>query len=177
VSRFVLAMSLALVVSLAGFIDLPAQEQKAPPVLPLALVKVMVRASKDEPVFISTPFTCTPDVAEFLATYNELYLDGIETLMPNVAKALAKQKPGGSLCLQKMTVLSDEAAAELAAYQGQTLILRGLKTLSTKAAKSLAECKAKSIAIPGVAVLSKEAADALNARGGVLLSSSLEVEP
>jgi hypothetical protein len=175
--RALFALSVSVLIVLADVTSQAAQQQDSPPVVPLWMVQIKLPASKDEAAFMAAPFTCTPDVAEFLATYRELYLDGIETLTPEVAKLLAKQKPGGILCLQKLTTLSDEAAAGLVAYQGKMLILRGLKTLSTKAAKSLADCKAKTILLTGIETLPKGAADALKAREGIDLPSSVKITP
>jgi hypothetical protein len=65
---------------------------------------------------------------------SDLYLDGLNTLSDEAAKALAQHN--GDLWLYGLTTLSDEAAKVLAQHKGG-LWLKGLTALSDEAAKAL----------------------------------------
>jgi len=84
-------------------------------------------------------FRAEIDFSLLLAKYgyhHELHLDGLTTLSPEVAEALADHK--GSLYLNGVTTLSDETAVALAKYHGD-LSLNGLTTLSDRQAEALAK--------------------------------------
>ena len=86
-------------------------------------------------------------------------------LFRSAAKALAKCKSG--LFLNGVTTLSPEVADALAEYEGWSLSLNGVTTLSDEAAKALAKCKG-GLSLNGVTMLSDEAANALAQRDGYL---------
>ena len=86
--------------------------------------------------------TLTVEQAETLVGRGQwsLYLDGLTTLAPDVAKILAQVK--GQISLNGLTTLSKETAEQLAAppqekHQSRSLSLNGLSTLSPAVAEEL----------------------------------------
>jgi len=90
--------------------------------------------------------TLTVEQAETLVGRNQwsLYLDGLITLSPDVAKILAQVK--GQISLNGLTTLSKETAEQLAAppqekHRSRSLSLNGLSTLSPAVAEELVKIK------------------------------------
>jgi len=109
--------------------------------------------------------TLTVEQAETLIGRNQwsLYLDGLTTLAPDVAKTLAQVK--GKISLNGLTTLSKETAEQLAApprekHQSRSLSLDGLTTLSPAVAEELVKIKG-SLSLGGLAVVSPELAAVL----------------
>ena len=100
----------------------------------------------------------------------ELDLSGLISLSPEVAEALANQKPPTylrtNLILNGLTTLDAEAAAALAkrkpdgSGESGMLYLKGLQSLTPEAAEALAQCRGW-IWLDGVTTLSDGAAEAL----------------
>jgi hypothetical protein len=114
------------------------------------------------------------DAGETLAKSEEgsygLYLDGLTTLSPGAAEALAKQQ--GELALNGLTSISEKAAGALAEHKG-VLSLCGLTTLSDKAAEALAKHQGE-LGLRGVTMLSDAAIAALAKHHGRLILNSLK---
>ncbi len=85
--------------------------------------------------------TLTVEQAEALLSRLELqrgftlFLDGLTTITPEVAEALAKYKYG--LFLNGLTTITPEVAEALAKYEGEYLYLSDLTTITPEALKIL----------------------------------------
>lgn len=83
-------------------------------------------------------------------------LNGLTTLTPEIAQALARPKTGPALYLNGLTALSDEAAKALSDHDGN-LFLDGLTAISDNAAQSLAQ-RGGLLSLNGLKTLSDDAA-------------------
>jgi hypothetical protein len=85
--------------------------------------------------------TMSEDVAEALSPFEgkTLKLNGLESLSPEVAAHLTKNKSHMQLSLNGLVDLSEEAAEVLGASKSGNISLMGLKTLSDAAADSLSQ--------------------------------------
>ena len=106
--------------------------------------------------------TLTVEQAETLVGREQwsLYLDGLTTLSPDVAKILAQVK--GQISLNGLTTLSKETAKELAApiqeqHRSRSLSLNGLSTLTPAVAEELVKIKGQ-LNLRGLKVVSPELA-------------------
>jgi mono/diheme cytochrome c family protein len=108
--------------------------------------------------------TISPGVAKELARHEGwLTLNGLTSLSSEVATELRQHK--GSLHLNGLAALRDEAAAALAGHRGE-LGLNGLTTISEESAKALARHSGGRLMLKGLTKLSGEAAKALSQRKG-----------
>lgn len=132
------------------------------------------------PLLLDGLTTLSPDAAQALASFTgwRMSLNGLTELSPETAAALAGYRRQ-RLCLNGATALSVDTGKALARYPG-SLFLDGLTTLSEDAAGSLAECDlhglslggygGKLLLLDGLASLSPDAAGKLAAFKGFWLS-------
>lgn len=114
--------------------------------------------------------TLTPALAEVFAKLYSPKLDGIKTISPEAAAALAKNQQW--LSLDGLTELTPQVAAELAKHVGSGMSLNGLTTLSPDTAKELAKYKGPRLLLRGLRSLSTESAAALaNFQGQLQVAS------
>ena len=117
--------------------------------------------------------TITPEVARALAPQGKkgvtLWL-GLTTITPEVAKALAAHSRG-MLALNALDKISVEVARELAQFRGK-LTLNGLTTLSPEVARELAKHRSK-FTLFGLMEISDEAAEALSDHRATMLLNGL----
>jgi hypothetical protein len=114
------------------------------------------------------------ETAEALSAHEGvLVLNGLESLDPAVAAALAKRvgnrktnRPG-TLVLSGLPAISTEAAAALAAFSGE-IVLKAVKEISPETAAALAKHKGR-LYLTGLVNISPETAAALQAHPDVLL--------
>lgn len=117
----------------------------------------------------------SPDVARALCGQEGgiLHLDGVTDLSTDTAEALGEFK-GGILSLGALTALDVDTAAALATLRCPMLRLGGLKTISDESAKALAEFRGQLLWLHSLAELSPEAARAFAAfKGQTLMLPSL----
>jgi hypothetical protein len=118
------------------------------------------------------------ETAEALSAHEGvLVLNGLESLDPAVAAALAKRvgnsktnRPG-TLVLNGLPAISTEAAAALAAFTGE-IALKAVKEISPETAAALAKHKGR-LHLTGLVTISPEASAALEAHPDVLLPRPL----
>ena len=122
----------------------------------------------------------TVEQAERLATDDGvLSLNGLKTLSPDVAVALAKHKCTGgfrsaeapALHLDGLTAIAPEVAASIAKHKGG-LSLDGLTTITPAVAEALAKCDGW-LSLDGLASITPEAAVALAQHDGWLVLDGL----
>jgi beta-lactamase regulating signal transducer with metallopeptidase domain len=136
--------------------------------------------------------TLSPDVARELATFSGggLKLDGVTAIDADTARALAGFHKDGcgapdrkqcaeansscphctaSLSLNGLTTLSEEAARELATFEGQQIGLGGLPALSAAAAAALARFQGETLLLRNARNMPAAALDAIRAFEGSML--------
>jgi beta-lactamase regulating signal transducer with metallopeptidase domain len=141
--------------------------------------------------------TLSPDVARELSKFSGggLKLDGVTAIDADTARALAgfhkdgceapdrKECAGAnsscphctaSLSLNGLTTLSEEAARELATFEGQQLGLSGLPALSAGAAAALARFQGETLLLRNARNMPAAALDAIRAFEGSMLVMPLE---
>lgn len=114
--------------------------------------------------------TITPEVARALAQTKVTLSLGLTVITPEVARALAT-RPKGMLALNALREISVEAARELAKFRGK-LTLNGLRTLSREVAIELAKHVGK-FTLFGLTEISDEAAEALSHHRSTMLLNGL----
>ena len=114
--------------------------------------------------------TITPEVAKALVQTRVTLSLGLRTITPEVARALAT-RPKGMLALDGLDKISVEVARELAQFRGK-LTLNGLRTLSREVAIELAKHRSK-FTLFGLTEISDEAAEALSHHGSTMLLNGL----
>lgn len=114
--------------------------------------------------------TITPEVARALAQTKVTLSLGLTTITPEVARALAA-RPKGMLALNSLEKISVEAARELAQFRGK-LTLNRLRTLSQEVAVELAKHRSK-FTLFGLTEISDEVAETLSHHHATMLLNGL----
>lgn len=112
----------------------------------------------------------TPEIAKALAQTKVTLSLGLTSITPEVARALAT-RPKGMLALNALDEISVEVARELAQFRGK-LTLNGLRTLSREVAIELAKHRSK-LTLFGLTEISDEAAEALSHHRSTMLLNGL----
>jgi hypothetical protein len=133
--------------------------------------RTLIATYGSDPLSFDGLTTLSPEVAEALANHKgQLDLNGLTTLSPEVAEALATHE--GLLFLNGLTTLSPESAAALATHEG-AIVFDGLTTLSPEVAEALATHKG-GVFLTRLTTLSPKVAEALATHKGQLVLSDLK---
>jgi hypothetical protein len=110
------------------------------------------------------------EAAAILADYGgDLLLDGLESLSPTAASALANHH-GYMLGLASLASLTEETGAALGTYKGKMIAFRGLEELSPEVAKGLSAFAGDILEMDSLDSISDETAEALGSSRSDCLS-------
>ncbi len=155
-SRLVAALLVGLI--LPATLHLARGEDLKPGSLTVEQAKEIVAGKNVE--LLKSVTELSVEVAQVLSqldSWIDLRLHRVQTITPEIARALAPEKKGGTLALG-LTTITPEVATALAAHSRRMLALEGLdKKISVEVARELAQFRGK-LTLNGLPTLSREIA-------------------
>ena len=154
-SRLVAALLVGLI--LPATLHLARGEDLKPGSLTVEQAKEIVAGKNVE--LLPSVTELSVEVAQVLSqldSWIDLRLHRVQTITPEIARALAPEKKGGTLALG-LTTITPEVATALAAHSRRMLALEGLDKISVEVARELAQFRGK-LTLNGLPTLSREIA-------------------